>query len=94
MAFLRCRNCEHFEQLPSNKYKLTGLAISSFGVFGWFSFLFAGSGHAFLISSVIVIVGILVFVGADSFAKDALLKKRCPMCKKLDWDDIPYDNKN
>ena len=47
MSYLKCAICNHKQSLPVNKHRLIGVGISAFGALGWFSFLFAGSGHAF-----------------------------------------------
>ena len=72
---MQCSRCKHKINIPTIKYRLLGIGISLFGIFGWFSFLFAGSGHAFLIACGIVIFGIFVMYNAEEFAKDSLQKK-------------------
>ncbi len=93
MAYLRCKECEHYEAIPTAKYRVIGLGVAAFGVFGWFSYLFAGSGNAFLIASVITISGIVCFFSAESIGKSYIIKQRCPKCDSVNWDSIPYNNK-
>ncbi len=90
---LQCNNCNHIETIPTAKYRIIGLGIVAFGVFGWFSFLFAGSGHALLISTVIIVVGIVTFLSAKSTGTNALLKQRCPKCDKRDWKKAQSRNR-
>ena len=87
MSYLKCANCSHKQSLPINKYRLIGAGISAFGALGWFSFLFAGSGHAFLISACIFLFGIFLFATAKKWAKDAILEQKCPNCGKSKWED-------
>jgi len=92
MSYLKCKNCGHFEAIKTSKYRTIGMGIGAFGVFGWFSFLFAGSGHAFLIAAGITLVGVYFFWNAKELSKNALLEKRCPKCQQLNWDPTPYDH--
>lgn len=39
-----------------------GFLLSAFGVAAWYGFLFAGSGHALLICTVIVLIGICMMI--------------------------------
>ena len=87
MSYLRCSNCGYKQNLNANKYRLLGLGVATFGVIGWFGFLFAGSGHAFLISCGIVAVGIFLFVSAKKMAKNSTIEQRCPKCSKCEWED-------
>lgn len=93
MSYLRCNSCGNFEEIPANKYKAIGIGVSCFGIFGWFSFFFAGSGHALLISCVIVIAGIICFNSAKKIGIHFISEERCPSCHKKDWDQLPYNSK-
>jgi len=91
MSYLKCKNCGHFEPITTAKYRSIGIGLAVFGVLGWFSFLFKGSGHAFLIASAITLAGFCVFWNAANISRNSLLEKRCPKCQKVDWDSTPYD---
>ena len=65
MPYLYCSKCGYKKLIPIAKYRFIGIGISAFGVFGWFSFLFAGSGHAFLIACSIFFFGIYFFYNAE-----------------------------
>lgn len=87
MALLHCHNCGNKIAVPKYKYQLIGLGIAGFGVFGWFSFLFAGSGHAFLIACGIFFVGIGIFCNAEKIAMNSLKDKPCPSCGSLSLNE-------
>ena len=92
MPSMQCSRCKHKINIPTIKYRLLGIGISLCGIFGWFSFLFAGSGHAFLIACGIVIFGIFVMYNAEEFAKDSLQKKRCPVCGSSSFEEVYLHN--
>lgn len=80
MQYLHCRNCG--AKVPVNwaGYRLAGIGICVFAVFGWFSFLFAGSGHAFLISCGIFLIGFILAKCAKEIARDMKKDGECPKC--------------
>jgi len=41
--------------------KIFGFGLMGFSIFGWFSFLFAGSGFAALIAIVLFFIGLALF---------------------------------
>ncbi len=92
MFFLFCQNCGHKIKIPVIKYQIIGISISIFGVFGWFSYLFAGSGHAFLIACVIFITGIVTTLNAKTIALDLMKDKICPKCYNVSLKETPPNN--
>lgn len=80
MAYMHCHNCGNKVPVNTTKIRVIGILIAAFGVFGWFSFLFAGSGHAFLISCCIFFGGLGVAKFAEDIGKSILKDKPCPQC--------------
>lgn len=95
MSYMYCDRCGYKKLIPIAKYRFMGIGISAFGVFGWFSFLFAGSGHAFLIACSIFFLGIYFFYNAEDLAKSSLRDKPCPKCNGTICEDSdPFDKKD
>lgn len=88
MPYIYCSKCGHKKKINTIKYRFIGIVISAFGVFGWFSFLFAGSGHAFLIACAIFFFGIYVFYSAEDMAKNFSKDKQCPKCNNATFEDF------
>lgn len=80
MAYMHCHNCGAKVPVKTRKIRAIGIGIAAFGVFGWFSFLFAGSGHAFLISCAIFFGGLFVAWQAEELGKTWMKDKECPEC--------------
>lgn len=80
MAVIHCHNCGAKVPVKTRKIRAIGIAIAAFGVFGWFSFLFAGSGHAFLISCAIFFGGLFVAWQAEELGKTWMKNKECQQC--------------
>lgn len=95
MPYLYCSKCGYKKLIPIAKYRFIGIGISAFGVFWWFSFLFAGSGHAFLIACSIFFFGIYFFYNAEDLAKSSSRDKPCPKCNGTIYEDSdPFDKKD
>lgn len=92
MAFIYCHNCGHKIQVSAVKHRAIGFCIAAFGVIGWFTFLFAGSGHAFLIAAGITVFGIIWMANAKSAAKEEAIRERCPFCGSKSLYDYQRDN--
>lgn len=80
MSFMYCHNCGAKVPVKKRRIQIIGIGIAVFGVFGWFSFLFAGSGHAFLISCTIFLGGLFLAWQAEDFGKTWMKGKECPEC--------------
>lgn len=94
MASLRCAHCGYVKSLPMVKTRLTGLGLAAFGVFGWVSFLFAGSGHAFLICCMIFLSGIFILICPSGVARAVSESQECPRCGMKGWEnDISWSRK-
>ncbi|MCI7251811.1 MAG: hypothetical protein MR556_01465 [Succinatimonas sp.] len=71
MAIVTCKKCGNHYSNFSIKGKIYGILIICFSVLAWKSFLFAGSGAAFLICLGIGILGVLVICFST---------RSCPKC--------------
>ena len=89
MSHIKCKICD-FEKKAKSKalIKIAGIALIIFGFWAWISFLFAGSGEAFLICVAIMGVGVILLTFTDFIQKWYSTKNECPKCEKKEWDFI------
>ncbi|UNM97203.1 hypothetical protein MMG00_04960 [Ignatzschineria rhizosphaerae] len=89
MSLIKCKICD-FEKKAKNKLliKMIGIALIAFGFWAWISYLFAGSGAAFIICVSIMGLGTIFLCFTDQIHRYNSTKENCPKCGKKEWDFI------
>lgn len=90
--YIQCQNCGHKEKIDKGFFlKVLGGAVGSFGVFGWVTFLFAGTGLAMPICIAIVSGGAALLAFGEEIAEWVSTKYDCPSCGSRNWTTVTND---
>lgn len=82
-----CRRCSYHTEVNAKLFaKILGSTVVGFGGYAWISFLFAGTGLAFVICAAIVAGGVGILAYSDEITKWLCSRYGCPRCNSRDWE--------